>query len=628
MAKKRGGGRGGGQAGRGARRGASKESGIEKYGRDAVDDALGLYDDENAEDAMADESEFGEDDVMALEDYDEDEKANKKKKKGKKAAAEEAQEAWGGEEEKLPREKGSNTAGWRGQDFYGGDAAGDDSSGDSDEDLIFEEAKKLEELRAARLAGQEDVLGSLVGPAPGPGGQEDEGKDDIAEAAKAADAVAAVGAQFASVFAAEAETVTRDLSQLSETKKRGLVKKEMPELVPLLEDFQAKLAGLQDLLPLLTPAAKERVPATGKAYLDSKASLLLNTLANLSYYLLLRAEGGSVRSHPVVSQLVWLRELHESIGTLDKKLSKDVKQAVKIAGTMPSSEELARLRKAQVVAELAAEEEEAAAARVQKPRLSLRQRLEKLKVSAPRATDGPAGGNAATQKLGTSTKDLLKLPSKKKAALFGAKPSADAPDDLEEADPVLGFRRLGATVTEQLASVKQQLRERNKKEEVLSADHNVEARPRRKSERLREEPLPEDMPPPSEKGKKLPEVDDPDEDELIRKVRMVAKAKKDKKSAQLAAREEAKLMKQYHPENEIDGRRKTGKKILENRGLVRQRKNKAGNARVANRQKYDKMVKRRRGAVQEMREGAGDGATYDGEATGVRTHLRKSQRLS
>ena len=56
-------------------------------------------------------------------------------------------------------------------------------------------------------------------------------------------------------------------------------------------------------------------------------------------------------------------------------------------------------------------------------------------------------------------------------------------------------------------------------------------------------------------------------------------------------------------------------------------KKKAGNARVANRQKYDKLVKRRKGAVQEMREGAADGATYDGEATGLRTNLRKSMKL-
>lgn len=48
---------------------------------------------------------------------------------------------------------------------------------------------------------------------------------------------------------------------------------------------------------------------------------------------------------------------------------------------------------------------------------------------------------------------------------------------------------------------------------------------------------------------------------------------------------------------------------------------------MANRDKYTKLVKRRKGAVQEMREAAADGATYEGEATGVRTNLRKSLKL-
>eukprot|EP00971_Amphidinium_carterae_P012474 245591-Amphidinium_carterae.1 len=42
----------------------------------------------------------------------------------------------------------------------------------------------------------------------------------------------------------------------------------------------------------------------GVVFITAQASLLLNTLANLSFYLLLRAEGAPVRAHPVVAQLV------------------------------------------------------------------------------------------------------------------------------------------------------------------------------------------------------------------------------------------------------------------------------------------------------------------------------------
>lgn len=85
---------------------------------------------------------------------------------------------------------------------------------------------------------------------------------------------------------------------------------------------------------------------------------------------------------------------------------------------------------------------------------------------------------------------------------------------------------------------------------------------------------------------------------------------------------------QFKPDEVYKGHRKAQKHILKNRGLVRQRKAKSGNARVTNRAKYEKMVKRRKGSVQDMRDGHGDGATYAGEATGVRTHLKKSLKLS
>merc|ERR1740129_1088465 len=109
-----------------------------------------------------------------------------------------------------------------------------------------------------------------------------------------------------------------------------------------------------------------------------------------------------------------------------------------------------------------------------------------------------------------------------------------------------------------------------------------------------------------------------EEDELIRGASIAARAEKE------VQREEARRLRQHRPEEVVEGRRKTTKKILENRGLVRFRKKQAGNARVSNKRKYTKALVRRKGAVQEHREAAADGATYEGEATGVRTHVRKS----
>merc|ERR1712196_201481 len=119
---------------------------------------------------------------------------------------------------------------------------------------------------------------------------------------------------------------------------------------------------------------------------------------------------------------------------------------------------------------------------------------------------------------------------------------------------------------------------------------------------------------------------------LIKDARLAAKSKKERKlkkeAARAEAKEEARRLKEFQPEEVADGRRKTSKRILQNRGLQRIRKKKSGNARVANRQKYEKATKRRKGAVQDMRYADGDGATYEGEATGIRTHVRKSVKIS
>merc|ERR1740121_1536872 len=119
-----------------------------------------------------------------------------------------------------------------------------------------------------------------------------------------------------------------------------------------------------------------------------------------------------------------------------------------------------------------------------------------------------------------------------------------------------------------------------------------------------------------------------DDDPIVRAARDRAAARREKKAQKEAAKEEAALQRQFRPDGEVDGRRKTSAKILKNKGLVRHRKKDAANARVSNRKKYEQKLKRRKGAVQEMREGADDGATYAGEATGVRSHLKKSLKLS
>jgi U3 small nucleolar RNA-associated protein 3 len=82
-------------------------------------------------------------------------------------------------------------------------------------------------------------------------------------------------------------------------------------------------------------------------------------------------------------------------------------------------------------------------------------------------------------------------------------------------------------------------------------------------------------------------------------------------------------------QDETDERRDAGYKIMKNKGLTRIRKKEVRNSRVKYRNKFEKAVMRRKGQVQDtIREGPSDGANYAGEETGIRTHLKKSVRLS
>lgn len=628
-----------------------------------MDEVLGFDDDVplSDDDAGADSGDELEEDVMAAQDEDDDEdggqgfKAALKKsaKKGKWQGAEDGR----GEAPSAARDAASSgTLGWKGQDFYGGDDAGGDSSdGGTDEELNFQEAKRLEELRAQRLGGLavSDPMAVLLG------GDAEEEKISEAAGAEAAEeqvedgaaALAPKGAasQFESIFESTAEkaTVQRDLSQLPESKRKSLMKKEAPELMPLLEDYQTKLERLREMMPLLSPHALAKLPKSGAAYLEAKAALLLNTLANLAFYVLLKAEGGSVRTHPVVSQLVWLKELHEKVAPLDKRLKPKLKKALKAAKQAAAAEKAGRAAPSK---DLAARTDEAdrrgsEAAAPEAPRkLGLREKLERLRaVEAATKTKGPQAAKAAARAAAAAaeeqaldaepdTVDLLRLPSRRRQG--GPR---GAPADLDEHDPTLGAWLPASTISEQLQSVRQYVGAGKAKS--ASADLDVEAKPRRARERMQEDPAVaaatsgRQRPPGVAQGGDLGDDDNDGDDDgaggggLIKQALEKAKKKKEKKSDQEVAREHARLLRQHWPEEEVDGRRKTSKRILDNRGLLRQRKSKAGNARVSNRKKYEDKLKRRRGAVQEIREGAGDGATYAGESTGVRTHLKKSMKL-
>lgn len=74
-----------------------------------------------------------------------------------------------------------------------------------------------------------------------------------------------------------------------------------------------------------------------------------------------------------------------------------------------------------------------------------------------------------------------------------------------------------------------------------------------------------------------------------------------------------------------EGRRGASKEIVENRGLKRYRNAEDKNPRVKHRRRFEKALVKRKGLVKEFSEKKA--LVYDGEKTGIKTHLSRSVSL-
>jgi len=118
-----------------------------------------------------------------------------------------------------------------------------------------------------------------------------------------------------------------------------MLKNDSPELFQLLDDFKENLSLLKSkILPLLQKVKSGELPTSkGISFLELKFHLLLSYCVNISYYLLLKAEGKQVKEHPVIDSLVRTRAIIDKLRPLDKKLKYQVDKLVKLA-TLGKSE--------------------------------------------------------------------------------------------------------------------------------------------------------------------------------------------------------------------------------------------------------------------------------------------------
>lgn len=137
------------------------------------------------------------------------------------------------------------------------------------------------------------------------------------------------------------ERVAKDVSGLSEDEKLQIVISDSPELLGLLEEFKRCVRVLprqgscatyltvrrgaggmpagassfryineinDQIRPVLDRIKQQALPTSrGVTFLQVKLHLLLCYVTNLAFYLLLKAEGRSVKDHPVLDQILRTR---------------------------------------------------------------------------------------------------------------------------------------------------------------------------------------------------------------------------------------------------------------------------------------------------------------------------------
>eukprot|EP01114_Cavostelium_apophysatum_P013174 TRINITY_DN3127_c0_g1_i3.p1 TRINITY_DN3127_c0_g1~~TRINITY_DN3127_c0_g1_i3.p1 ORF type:complete len:612 (+),score=188.47 TRINITY_DN3127_c0_g1_i3:154-1989(+) len=207
----------------------------------------------------------------------------------------------------------------------------DEARDSEEEDLEEQEALSLQKKRLASLSKEDYEVEA-------PFSDRVKSKDKTPSKKSDAGALAALNKDLGDIDFGNGvvvQKIERNLDKLSKSQKLELLAKDSPELLELLDDFKAKIADIQEnILPILTKVTGGSLETNkGISYLEVKYHLLLSYCTNICFYLLLKAEGKSVKDHPVIDQLVKLRTILEKIRPLDQKLKYQIDKLLKIAAT-------------------------------------------------------------------------------------------------------------------------------------------------------------------------------------------------------------------------------------------------------------------------------------------------------
>ncbi|TMW69346.1 hypothetical protein Poli38472_001502 [Pythium oligandrum] len=291
---------------------AQKEAELEFYDDPSENDA--------SDDAESDGSEFGnEEEVLQLGESEEEE-SDEQDGDDEEEDDEEVDE-FGNEEEKKRIDKMDAKWGKSRKNFYSADTA--EFELEDDEEVAKDEENAALELQRKQATMMDDEDFGLDEE------EDDEEADEEDEEQAPVDDEDLLGDQLADISmlvdegdSASMEQVRKDFSKMTKKDKLLIVNQTAPELLGLSAEMESTMKELKEVV---TPAilklkeVRRRTKAynTGLQYLVTRQNLMLNYIANISFYLLLRAEGKSVTDHPVLQHLLSLKKQMNKLQEVD-----------------------------------------------------------------------------------------------------------------------------------------------------------------------------------------------------------------------------------------------------------------------------------------------------------------------
>jgi hypothetical protein len=145
--------------------------------------------------------------------------------------------------------------------------------------------------------------------------------------------------------------IAKGISPQQSLGREALSQKDLEGLLCSIREVEERLAEVQgSALRKVKASVGEIGVAAGQSgddvvdYLECKQQILLAYCQNLVFYLMLKAQGRSVKEHPVMNQMLELRYVLEKMRPIDGKLHYQIDRLIKLSTLDEKEAELASLR--------------------------------------------------------------------------------------------------------------------------------------------------------------------------------------------------------------------------------------------------------------------------------------------